>query len=151
MNSSILNKELLDNEFTIYFIKVFVDSIKDIDKRNGFSYSSNNYNLLNEKERYLTDIQRYHTNLIYTIEQIDYIRVFLKRFPAKKFYQNNNINQLSYIQYHIEVLIHKIHTISEIMRLLVNEVYMLKIDPRDCSWKKLVSKIGKKKPINDCD
>ncbi|MGD0710563.1 MAG: Cthe_2314 family HEPN domain-containing protein [Bacteroidales bacterium] len=129
------------------FSKNLLDSTSEIlmngDKRKGFVLGQNNHHLLNEREKYIMRIQKRHSDLIATIEQINFIKIFLSRFPNKDFLSNNNINQLTYIQYHSEVLFHKVHTILEIMKLLINEVYILKIEPEDCSWNTLISKLNK--------
>lgn len=141
-----INEKLLDNPFTRNLLNTIVATIKDADKRDGFVFGKNNNHLFNEQEKYILRINKLHNTLIHTIEQISHIEVFIKRYPNKEFYQKNNISQLTYIQYHIEVLLHKIHTILELMKLLVNEIYELNIDSKDCSWKSLISRLDKKNP-----
>lgn len=138
-----INERFLENPFTRNLIETYSKSLFDIDQREGFKLNGNNHHLLNDKEKYIIGIQKFHSNLIYSIEQIHFIKVFLKRYPNKEFLSANGINQLTYIQFHTEVLSHKIHTILEIMKLLVNEVYCLNIKPQDCSWVKLISKLDK--------
>jgi len=141
-----LNEKLLHNPFTKNLLDIVGLTIKDVEKRDGFDFEKNNNHLFNEKEKYILRINKLHRNLIYCTEQIIYIKVFIKRYPNKDYYRKENISQLTYIQYHIEVLFHKIHTILELMKLLVNEVYELKIDSKDCSWNSLTARLDKKNP-----
>jgi hypothetical protein len=67
-------------------------------------------------------------------------------------YLENGISQLEYIRYHTEGLYHKVHTVLEIMRLLVNEVYQLDIPVKDCSWLNLWKHVSKKaEPMKHMD
>ncbi|MBS1249613.1 MAG: hypothetical protein MAG431_01193 [Chloroflexi bacterium] len=79
----------------------------------------------------------YFTKINEIVNNLKYIEVFLRRFPARKFYEENDINQLVYSQYHFEVFMHKIHTILELMKLMLNAIYELGIPERDCSWDNL--------------
>jgi len=115
-------------------------------KKEGFKIGQNNFHLLDNSEKYVSNVGKVNRNLRCVFEQINSIRVFLKRFPKKKFYYENGIGELDYIQYHTESLIHKVHTILEIMKLIVNEVYCLKIPKKDCNWNTLTSKLNKNTP-----
>lgn len=135
-------KIILDNPFSTVLIDRF-SFVLGINKREGFDSERNNHHLLSETEKYTLKIVKLQNNLTNTIEQVQFIKIFIQRFPLKDFYAKNNINQLNYIQYHVEILIHKIHTISEIMKLMVNDVYDLGISPEKCSWKLISSKLNK--------
>ena len=138
-----INKKLLDNSFSRKLSADNYEALTDLQKREGFDLNQNNHHLLNENEKYVYRITKLHNNLIETIEQLEFIIIFLRRYPNKDFYSKNNIDQLNYIQYHTETLLFKVHTVQEIMKLLVNEVYNLGLKPKLCSWKTLVSKLGK--------
>jgi len=144
MSSNDINDKILDNPFTNNLYDTYVVSFKDVDKREGFNINGRNRNILTDSEKYIVDIQKQHSNLISTIEQIYFIKTYLRRFPDKNYLSENGINRLSYIQYHTEVLSHKIHTVLEIMKLMINEVYVLNIPPVDCTWRMIISKLDKK-------
>ena len=146
MNDEVKTSDILNNPFTLFLMEqVFLFS-EDIPKRKGFSFDNNNRNLLTKKEVYLLNIQSYQFNLNIVVEQIEHIEVYIRRFPQKKYLEENNINQLAYIQYHTEVLAHKVHTVLEIMKLLVNEVYKLGIAKKKCSWINLIEAVDKEIP-----
>lgn len=135
-----------NNNFTINLLRSTSEVVSELSNKAGFKYGQNNYHLLNIYEKYLSDVGKVNSELRSVFEQIDFIIIFLRRFPNKKFYNNNGIGELEYIQYHTEVLFHKIHTISEIMKLLVNEVYCLEIRRKDCNWKNLTQRLKKETP-----
>ncbi|MFH4965832.1 Cthe_2314 family HEPN domain-containing protein [Gaetbulibacter sp. M235] len=139
-------EKYINNPFTINLLYSTSVIINDLSKKPGFKYGQNNYHLLNIYEKYLSDVGKINSELRSVFEQIDFISIFLRRFPSKKFYHENGIGELEYIQYHTEVLFHKVHTISEIMKLLVNEVYCLGIERKDCNWKRLNQKLPKETP-----
>jgi len=115
-------------------------------KKDGFKIGQNNFHLLNDTEKYISRVSKINGDLNRVFKQINYIKVFVRRFPYRNFYYQNGIGELDYIQYHTEILIHKIHTIMEIMKLLVNEVYCLKIEKRNCNWRNLTKKLNKETP-----
>ena len=115
--------------------------LKAVINREVFNPSENNHLLLTTKEKYVKSTMELHCNLSQTFGGIGFVKTFLRRFPFKKFYFQNEINNLNYIQYHTEPFIHKVNTIKEIMLLLINEVYVLEVAKEDCSWKKLSNKI----------
>jgi len=41
------------------------------------------------------------------------------------------------MQYHLEAYVHKMHTVLEVMRLMVNEVYAFGIQEKECTWDNL--------------
>lgn len=149
MSNNRINK-CLNNPFSLKLMDVHKESVYDAEKREGFQMRGNNYHLFSEKEKYTSRIFRLECDLVSTIEQIEYIKVFISKIPYKKFMWNHSIDELSYLQYHLEVLYRKVHTVLEIMKLMVNEVYMLGIKERECSWKNLKSKVGKDiEPMKD--
>ncbi|WP_017259512.1 Cthe_2314 family HEPN domain-containing protein [Pedobacter arcticus] len=136
--------DYVNNPFSINLITSLSKSINDLDKRQGFILGENNHHLLNPEEKYISYVSKVHSNLIEVNNQISYIRIFLMRYPFKQHYKKNNISELEYIQYHMEVLFHKTHTVLEIMKLLVNKVYDLKIPEKDCNWLNMCKYINRK-------
>jgi hypothetical protein len=141
MHKDEINK-CLDNPFSLKLLNEWSRITKEIYKKEGFHIGKNNYHILSEKEKYNSRIFQLECDLITTIEQIEHIKVFLARIPYKRYLWNNSIDQLSYIRYHLEVLYHKVHTVLDIMKLLINEVYYLEINGRDCSWNRIKTKVG---------
>jgi len=142
MNDDI-NKKLLDNPFSKKVMDDLYASIKSLQQKKGYSLSENNHHLLSEKEKYISRISKLHNDIIENIEQIEFIRIFIRRFPLKQYYGENNIDNLNYIQYHIESLFYRVHTVQEIMKLLVNEIYSLGLIPKKCTWNILTKKLSK--------
>jgi len=137
----------LNNPFSEEVLHSF-KFFENINKREGFTGSGKIHHLMNSREQYILIVNKNHSAIASLIDQLYLVEIFVRRFPAKEFYLKNNINQLTFIQYHLEVFFHKIHTILELMKLLVNNVFELNIKPKDCDWKKLVSHLGlKAKPL----
>lgn len=142
MTKKINNYDFLLNPFSIKLLHLFSESTKNFEKRNGYISGGNNYEILSSTEKYLSDVFRVQSDISQIFEQLRHIRIYVQRYPLKAYYMNHGITQLDYIQYHIEAMIHKIHTIQEIMRLLINEVYKLELLPQNCSWRNLTKKIS---------
>lgn len=136
--------EFLKNSFSIDIMHDHGELTKGIHKLEGFKWSGNNRHLLSSKAKYSTDVFMIQSDLVSTCQEINMVKVFLSRFPLKAYYQSHDIDEIDYFEYHLETLLHKIHTVSEIMKLLINQVYDLKIQPKDCSWDALRKKVGTK-------
>lgn len=135
------------NDFTKRLIPE-LNFILDSDTREGFSLENNNYHLLTDKEKYIVSVHNDLVRIDACIEQMEYVSVFVRRFPLKDYYKKNGINQLNYIQYHLETLSHKVATLLDLMKLMVNVVYQAEITERDCSWDNLKKIIDQKeKPM----
>lgn len=126
---------MVNNDLLIEFIKLVPS--KDIQNRKGFSFKKNNYHLLSSPEKYIMDIFNLYNRLNELYKDLERVIIFIKRYPTAKYYESNNIDKLAYIKYHTEVYFHKIHTILEVMKLILNGVYELKIAEKDCTWNKL--------------
>lgn len=123
-----------DKELLIQFLKLIP---RDIQNRKGFSFEKNNYHLLSSTEKYIMDIFNLYNRLNELYKDLERVIIFIKRYPTAKYYESNNIDKLAYIKYHTEVYLHKIHTILEVMKLILNDVYELEIAEKDCTWNKL--------------
>jgi len=124
-----------DSELLVNFLKLIPG--KDIQNRKGFSFGKNNYHLLSSTEKYIMDIYNLYSRLNELYKDLERVIIFIKRYPTAKYYESNNIDKLVYIKYHTEVYLHKIHTILEVMKLILNNVYELEIAEKDCTWNKL--------------
>ncbi len=103
------------------------------------------------KRHLLTSIHKLNIDLNTKFVELDRIKsdlnkvtVFLKRFPTRKYYEENEITELDYIRYHLEVFFHKVATGSDLMKLLVNVLFELNITNKQCNLKKLKEKVPNK-------
>ena len=104
--------------------------------------NQNEYEAIKESKQQIYKVFDLHDRLLEICTQLDFIPIYLRRFPLKKYYNQNGIDQLSHLKYHLEVYVHKLHTVLEIMRLLVNEIFSYNLHPKECSWKKLIQQSG---------
>jgi hypothetical protein len=144
------NADFLDNPFSKDLLQDQGSATNGIHKQNGFNWSGNNRHLLSETGKYCNDVFYIQGDLVTTCQEINMVKVFLSRYPLKNFYLKHDIDEVDYYQYHLGTLIHKVHTLLEIMKLLLNEVYCLKIPPKDCSWINLRKKIKPKSIPMQC-
>jgi hypothetical protein len=140
--------DLLMNFFSQRLQEDLSNAQKDFDKRAGYMQGENNHHLLNEDEKYTTNIFRIQSALATTSEQLLHIKLYINKYPFRKHYLAQGISQLEYIQYHMEALYHKVHTIHEIMLLLINEVYRLNLPATKCRWNMIAKKLASpEKPL----
>ncbi|MFA6275635.1 MAG: Cthe_2314 family HEPN domain-containing protein [Pedobacter sp.] len=133
--------DFLMNYFSERLQEDLTGAQKDFDKRPGYVQGENNHHLLEEDEKYTTRIFRIQSRLATTSEQLLHIRLYVNRYPFRKHYMSQGISQLEYIQYHMEALYHKVHTIHEIMLLMINEVFSLNLPEMKCRWPNLTKKL----------
>lgn len=136
-----LNTKLLDNPFSIALVEKSSEIIVEGNKREGFVLGENNHHLLTDTEKYIIKISSIHADFLQAIDDICITKVLLRRYPDNKFLLENGLNKLKYIQYHTEVMHHKVSTILDLMKLLTNEVFSLGLDPEHCNWKNLKKNI----------
>lgn len=147
-----MKHKYLDNLLFHELSKEYQNLFKNVQKRDGFEYGKSNYKILSDKEGYVNEIMTFKIKIHGLVDQLYFINTFIRRYPHGKFYKENGINKLNYIQYHTEVFFHKIHTILEVMKLMVNEVYMLNIPSKECNWKRITSVVNKDiKPLKIID
>lgn len=128
---------MLNNKLTIDLIRSMKDINEELQQNPNFKIGKNNYHLQSDKGKYIANVFMYFNQLTSLIDNLNQVEVFLKRFPSKKYYESNGITELNYVQYHFEVFLHKIHTVLELKKLLLNAVYELGIPEKDCSWDKM--------------
>ncbi|MFY0631961.1 MAG: hypothetical protein JXR05_16485 [Flavobacteriaceae bacterium] len=130
-------------EEELYFklLKVFIEyyrkTMKDLEEHPEFELGQNNHHLLTDEAKKVSRISDFMSRLSGLISDIDKVIVFVRRFPSKTYYESNDMNQLDFIKYHFEVFIHKIHTILEVKKLLINDFYELGFENENCSWNNL--------------
>lgn len=129
-------EEDLINQYRIFHTLFKTEMDKSFGHKD-YDIKQNNYHLLTKRGKYLSGISSLSARMVEAISDLDKVLVFIRRYPDAKYLNINRIDNIDYIKYHLEVLTHKIHTILEIMKLMINEVYELSISERDCSWDNL--------------
>ena len=99
----------------------------------------------NAKDEYITSVTQSAINIIFTYEQLEFIPVFMRRFPDKKFYNDYGINHPKYLQYHIENHFLKVATILDQCVRLTSDIYNLGISPKLSSLNQLTENKHTKK------
>ncbi|RLZ08038.1 hypothetical protein EAH69_10595 [Faecalibacter macacae] len=107
---------------------------------------SKNYNE-NVHHKNMPDNLKMGLNTLNYIIQLDDLHndlkkclIFIKRFPLRKYYEENDIIEIDFIKYHHEVLIHKIHTILEVIKIAVNDILKLNIKSKNCNLNSMKTK-----------
>lgn len=126
-----------DNELIRQFLSILEGTHTGIEKHSDFNWTGNNFHLLSDKGQYMQKVFRYYSRILDVQEDLRRIEIFLRRFPLKKFYEENDITYLDYSKYHMEVFFHKINTILDLLKLMVNEVFELGLSERKCTWDSL--------------
>ena len=84
---------------------------------------------------YHLNVSHYLRTLIGTVERIEQVPTFLKRFPNSKFFTENNITLHKWVNYHYTNFLIMSVSLYDISLLLTNEVFILGIEPRKCNEK----------------
>lgn len=113
-------------------------AVKDLPSMQG---EGNKRHLLTSIHKLNIDITSKYVELASIKDDLKKVIVFLRRMPTRKFYEDNAINELDYVKYHLEVFFHKVATGSDLLKLLVNVVFELNIDNRYCNMKNLQKKV----------
>lgn len=127
------------NELLKLFLNYQERIFTNVRKHPEYDISKNNNYLFDEDGKTALKILKYIWILNGLVDDLKKNVVFMRRFPDKKFYLENDIDKLSYLKYHYEVFIHKIHTILEVKKLSLNNVYNIGLPEKDCSWSNLKS------------
>lgn len=102
-----------------------------------YSDEINNYNLLSTEGKYAVDFIDLTCRLEKLINDIRVVEFLMTKYSVVKI---NTINEIDYINFHLEVFYHKINTINDVLRLLVNHVYRLGIEEKKCNWNSINQK-----------
>lgn len=132
-------EEVYDYELRKSFLEFYNKLRTSATEHPDFKLGKNNYHLLSEKAKEAGRIFDYMDRISGLTSDLDKVHVFVRRFPFKTFYEDNDIDQLDFIKYHYEVFIHKIHTILEVKKLWMNDFYKIGLKEKDCNWKNLKS------------
>ena len=113
-------------------------AVKDLPSMQG---EGNKRHLLTSIHKLNIDINSKYVELVNIKDDLKKVVIFLRRFPTKKFYEENEIGELDYVKYHLEVFFHKVATGSDLLKLLVNVVFELDIPNRSCTMNNLQKKL----------
>ena len=113
-------------------------AVKDLPEMQG---EGNKRHLLTSIHKLNIDINSKYVELINIKDDLKKVVIFLRRIPSKKFYEENEISELYYVKYHLEVFFHKVATGSDLLKLLVNVLFELNIENRNCNMDKLKKKL----------
>ncbi|MES2331225.1 MAG: Cthe_2314 family HEPN domain-containing protein [Bacteroidota bacterium] len=136
-----------NNIFSHRLFDLVTEALKAIEHKEGFLVTQNNHHLLSEEEKYVARVFTLYSKIDSTALQIRFVKLFTARNPLSKHYFKNGLNELAYIDYHQDMLFHKVHTMLELMRLMVNEIYGFEIPEKDCNWNSLKNKLADKDPV----
>lgn len=123
------------------FIKEVQSEMEKALEHPDHDINKNNYKCLSERGKYLVETNSLICKINELLRDIKKVLIFIRRFPNPKYFIDNDIDNIDYIKYHLEVLTNKIHNILEIMRLTINSVYELGLSTNDCSWNNLKLKL----------
>lgn len=129
-------------EFNDKLVKDFFEIVHRTMEENRthpeYSLSKNNHHLFSPEGKYANGVFGIYAKINEIKEDLSKVEVFLRRFPLKKFYEENEISHLDYIKYHTEVFYHKCNTLLDLFKLFTNEVYELGYSERKCTWGNLM-------------
>lgn len=131
------NENATDFELRKFFLDYLEKAMNLTKNHPEYNINQNNYHLHSEDAKLALAILDFQTTLNDLVADLKKVEIFIRRFPNKKFYEDNEIGQLDYIKYHYEVFIHKIHTILEVKKLAINKFYDIGLKERNCTWKNL--------------
>jgi len=127
-----------DLKQNLEYINLFlIDEFKHIQIHKDFNNSKDNYHLLSEKGKYLLEILNLYGRLNKLLDDLNIVVVFITTYPDIEIYKESKINEINFINYHLEVFYHKISTILDVMKLFVSHVFELGICPKVCNWENL--------------
>lgn len=129
------------------FIDVINSSIEELYNHPERKSSQSNFHLLSEKGKYSSKVFEYYSKMNQTLDDLRKIEIFLRRFPLKNFYQDNEITHLDYIKYHTEVFYHKINTLLDLFKIIINNVYELGLSEKKCTWENLIKSEKSKQSV----
>lgn len=127
-----------NNELFKEFFEIVDRTMEELSIHPEYSLSKNNHHLFSPEGKYANRVFGIYTKINEIKDDLRKIEVFLRRFPSKKFYEENEISQLDYIKYHTEVFYHKSNTLLDLFKLFTNEVYELGYSEKKCTWGNLM-------------
>jgi hypothetical protein len=133
-----INK-VIDTPFFTELHQLELKLSENFTDRSDYKSGMNNHHLLSEDEKRTTRIFRLASDMSTILKDLSLCYLLINKSIDKVYLERHEISELDYIRYHFEVFIHKVHTISEIMKLLCNETLDLGLSPKNCNWANLIS------------
>lgn len=130
------------------FIEIYKVEIEAPQKKQAFSLGQSNRHLLSARGVYLVDVQGYWSKLYIIQDDLEKALKFIRYIPYKKQLERMGLNPLDCLKYHTEVFSHKISTLLDVMRIMVNIVYEYNLTERQCTWENLKDLIQNPQVIN---
>lgn len=124
-------------EFLDQVLEILQKEISETDVHKDSSNSKHNYDFLSKKGKFLWKILDLYGRLKKLLDDLNRVEAFITSFPNMEIYEENKINEIAYLNYHLEVFYHKIHTIGEVQKIIVAQVFELDICDKDCNWDNL--------------
>ena len=81
-------------------------------------------------DQYIRTIFGQSVAILDTYEYLCFIPIFIRRFPIKKYYNENGIDRPKFLRYHMENHFLKISTIFDQSVTLVSEIFRLGVPPK---------------------
>ena len=113
-------------------LEKFVNLEWEFDNDSDRLFRAKNPPEINWREYYHWCVFQYSANLIGAIDKLNDIQTYIGRFPSPRTYERKGITQDTWIKYHYGNYVSTMVTIYDTSLLLVNEVFLLGLDPRDC-------------------
>lgn len=89
----------------------------------------------NEIERYVLDVFDIINNIQEGFTNINRAKGFIQRRPNQaQLDSNEEMTVPEYYMYHYDVVIHKLSTIRDLSYKLINAIFKLDLDERNCNW-----------------
>ena len=130
-------------ELIRYLLNAVSDARKEPEDHKDFNILKNNFHLFSKRNKYVMNVFRHYNKLLEFNSDLNKVELFLRIFPSATLFKENDLDHFAYIKYHTEVFFHKIHTILEIKKLMINEVYNLGLSEKNCSWDNILKKKSK--------
>ena len=84
---------------------------------------------------YYYNVFIYLSNLVRTVERMEQVPIYLRRFPNSKYFAEHNITLPTWMSYHYANFVIMNVSLYDIALLLTNEVFVLGNEPRFCNEK----------------
>lgn len=129
------------NPLTIFMISFFKEII-----RNNLVDGKIDLSKLSPHEKKIYDLSKLSFALDESLDCIENSYLFMQHFhDIETVCEGNGINEVNFINYHVDVFIHKVSTIHDLIFKITNTLFDLGLSDRKCDW----SHILKKKEIID--
>lgn len=106
------------------------EEVNDVNER---MFRVKNPAQLTQHEKYHWQVFLYLANILGAVERLNDIQTYIDRFPTPRTYEKSGITQDKWIKYHYANFVSTIITIYDTSLLLVNELFLLGLDPRECN------------------